>query len=172
MPPPKHKLGPLLAKLAKKHSQIRTSRTQYSTKSTTPTPLARQKSETTIQHTSNNNSISQPAIMTTISAELMTTETFNLGEAAVGVADIFEGTNPPVEFLKKRAGDMLRANPWLAGRLALARIEPVRIIYAFSFEAPQARDRRDERHTQEAAEARHVVYRLCSNLQLCRFEYL
>ena len=51
------------------------------------------------------------------SVELMTTETFNLGEAAVGVADIFEGTNPPVEFLKKRAGDMLRANPWLAGRL-------------------------------------------------------
>ena len=45
------------------------------------------------------------------SVELMTTETFNLGEAAVGVADIFEGTNPPVEFLKKRAGDMLRANP-------------------------------------------------------------
>ena len=33
---------------------------------------------------------------------------------------------------------------------ALARIEPVRIIYAFSFEAPQARDRRDERHTQKA----------------------
>ena len=58
------------------------------------------------------------------SVELMTTETFNLGEAAVGVADIFEGTNPPVEFLTKRAGDMLRANPWLAGRLrfqALAR---------------------------------------------------
>ena len=44
----------------------------------------------------------------------MTTETFNLGEAAVGVADLFEGTNPPVEFLTKRAGDMLRANPWLA----------------------------------------------------------
>ena len=53
----------------------------------------------------------------TVSVELMTTETFNLGEAAVGVADLFEGTNPPVEFLTKRAGDMLRANPWLAGRL-------------------------------------------------------
>ena len=51
---------------------------------------------------------------TTVSVELMTTETFNLGEAAVGVADLFEGTNPPVEFLTKRAGDMLRANPWLA----------------------------------------------------------
>ena len=54
---------------------------------------------------------------TTFSVELMTTETFNLGEAAVGVADSFEGTNPPVEFLTKRAGAMLRANPWLAGRL-------------------------------------------------------
>ena len=41
----------------------------------------------------------------TISVELMATETFNLGEAAVGVADLFEGTNPPVEFLAKRAGD-------------------------------------------------------------------
>ena len=45
---------------------------------------------------------------------------------------------------------------------ALARIEPVRIIYAFSFEAPQARDRRDERHTQEAGETRHVVYSLAA----------
>ena len=35
----------------------------------------------------------------TISVELMTTETFNMGEGAVGVADLFEGTNPPVEFL-------------------------------------------------------------------------
>ena len=58
-----------------------------------------------------------PAPPSTFSVELMTTETFNLGEAAVGVADLFEGTNPPVEFLTKRAGDMLRANPWLAGRL-------------------------------------------------------
>ena len=82
-------------------------------------PSLDRQSETTIQHTSNNNSSSQPAIMSqsTISVELMTTETFNLGEAAVGVADLFEGTNPPVEFLTKRAGDMLRANPWLAGRL-------------------------------------------------------
>ena len=55
-----------------------------------------------------------PAPPSTFSVELMTTETFNLGEAAVGVADLFEGTNPPVEFLTKRAGDMLRANPWLA----------------------------------------------------------
>ena len=39
----------------------------------------------------------------TISVELMATETFTLGEAAVGVADLFEGTNPPVEFLTKRA---------------------------------------------------------------------
>ena len=29
-------------------------------------------------------------------------------------------------------------------------IAPVRIIHTFSFEAPQARDRRDERHTQKA----------------------
>ena len=60
----------------------------------------------------------------TISVELMTTETFNLGEAAVGVADMFEGTNPPVEFLTKRAGDMLRANPWLAGRLKTVEGQP------------------------------------------------
>ena len=33
----------------------------------------------------------------TISVELMTTETFNLGEAAVGVADIFEA--PEREYL-------------------------------------------------------------------------
>ena len=58
------------------------------------------------------------------SVELMTTETFNLGEAAVGVADLFEGTNPPVEFLTKRAGDMLRANPWLAGRLKTVEGQP------------------------------------------------
>ena len=60
------------------------------------------------------------------SVELMTTETFNLGEAAVGVADLFEGTNPPVEFLTKRAGDMLRANPCIVvfspkpGRIAIS----------------------------------------------------
>ena len=65
-----------------------------------------------------------PPPQSTVSVALLTTETFNLGEAAVGVADIFEGTNPPVEFLKKRASDMLRANPWLAGRLnSLSRFE-------------------------------------------------
>ena len=58
-----------------------------------------------------------PPPQSTVSVALLTTETFNLGEAAVGVADIFEGTKPPVEFLTKRAGDMLKTNPWLAGRL-------------------------------------------------------
>ena len=32
--------------------------------------------------------------------------------------------NPPVEFLTKRAGDMLRANPWLAGRLKTVEGQP------------------------------------------------
>ena len=54
-----------------------------------------------------------------VSIELMANEKSSvfLNMAAVGVADIFEGASPPVEFLAKRCGEMLRANPWLAGRL-------------------------------------------------------
>lgn len=54
-----------------------------------------------------------------VSIELMANEKTSvfLNMAAVGVADIFEGGSPPVEFLAKRCGEMLRANPWLAGRL-------------------------------------------------------
>jgi len=102
-------LSPSLQKSTAKFAQLRTSERDTHEKLPHLLPSLDRQSETTIQHTSNTTQNSQPAIMPSV--ELMTTETFNLGEAAVGVADIFEGTNPPVEFLKKRAGDMLRAKP-------------------------------------------------------------
>ena len=106
----------------------------------------------------------------TISVELMTTETFNLGEAAIGVADIFEGTNPPVEFLTKRASDMLRANPWLAGRLKTVDGQPHLVWEAVPSAADEAElfsvvDVKDLPGVEDVSGA-ICCLQPCSNLQL------